>query len=209
MEEIVLAETKITTPDLGGSAEVTVIEILVKPGDKVAVDTPIVTLESDKATMEVPSTAAGVVKSINVKKGQTLAAGALLITLDAGGDAKPAKEKSEKAEKVEKTKPVKEKKSKAAKVEVDEDDAVTLEPELIQQAILDEDEEDESALSGTLQTDNDVHAGPGVRRFARELGVNLNQITGSGPKQRIIKEDVQVFVKRQLTQLPSTGSASL
>ncbi len=189
-------------PDLGGSAEVTVIEILVKQGDTVAVDTPIVTLESDKATMEVPSTAAGVVKAINVKKGQTVAAGALLVTLDAGADAK--------AEKTAKAKPEKAaKKSKAAKAEVDEDDAITLEPELIQQAILDEDEEDESALSGTLQTDSDVHAGPGVRRFARELGVNLSQVTGSGPKQRIIKEDVQLFVKRQLTQLPSAGTASL
>jgi len=197
-----LAEKKIVTPDLGGSAEVTVIEILVKPGDKIEVDTPIVTLESDKATMEVPTTEAGVVKAVNVKKGDTVAAGSVLITLDGNGaEAKPAKEKPAK-----KSKPV-----EAKKVEVaDEDEAETIEPELIEHAAIDIDEEDDAAaLTGTLQTDSDVHAGPGVRRFARELGVNLTQVSGSGPKQRILKDDVQAFVKRQLTQLPSAGTSSL
>lgn len=195
-----MAENKIVTPDhLGGSAEVTVIEVLVKPGDKVEVDTPIVTLESDKATMEVPSTAAGVVKTVKVKKGDTVAAGALLITLDAGAEDKPVK-----AAKAEKEKPAK-------KVEpMDEDGAETIEPESIEKIMAAvEDDDDIEVLSGTLQTDSDVHAGPGVRRFARELGVNLTQVMGSGPKQRIVKEDVQQFVKRQLTTLPSTSSASL
>lgn len=202
-----MSEKKILTPDVGGT-DVTVIEILVKPGDKVEVDTPIVTLESDKATMEVPSTDAGIVKAVKVKKGDTIGAGAVILTLEAeGGEAKP-EAKSEK--------PAKEKKSakpatKKAVVE-DEDGIETIEPESIQQAVMDEDEEDDAAaLSGTLQTDSDVHAGPGVRRFARELGVNLSQVSGSGPKQRILKDDVQLFVKRQLTQtqLPSAGTSSL
>lgn len=193
-----MADKNIITPDLGGSAEVTVIEILVKPGDKVEVDTPIVTLESDKATMEVPSTEAGIVKAVKVKKGDTISAGAVLLTLEGGAEAKPAK-------------PAKEKKSAAKKIEVeDEDGAETIVPEFVEQAAMDEDEEDNAAaLSGILQTDSDVHAGPGVRRFARELGVNLSQVMGSGPKQRIIKDDVQAFVKRQLTQLPSTTTSSL
>lgn len=196
-----MADKNIVTPDLGGSAEVTVIEILVKPGDKVEVDTPIVTLESDKATMEVPSTEAGIVKAVKVKKGDTIGAGAVLLTLEGGAEAKPAKP----------AKPAKEKKAAAKKVEVDDEDgAETIVPEFVEQAAMDEDEEDDAAaLSGTLQTDSDVHAGPGVRRFARELGVNLSQVMGSGPKQRIIKDDVQAFVKRQLTQLPSTSAASL
>ncbi len=205
MEDVVLAEKKVTTPDLGGSAEVTVIEILVKPGDKIEVDTPVVTLESDKATMEVPSTEAGIVKAIKVKKGDNIGAGSVILTLESGAaeakaEAKPAKSKSSTA-----------KKSAAApKVEVlDEDGAETIESEFIQ-AVADEDEEDDAAaLSGTLQTDSDVHAGPGVRRFARELGVNLGLISGSGPKQRILKDDVQAFVKRQLTQLPSVTTSSL
>lgn len=204
-----MAETNITTPDVGGSAEVTVIEILVKPGDKVEIDTPIVTLESDKATMEIPSTAAGVVKAIKVKKGDSVSTGALLVTLESGAAAE--KTEAEKPKKEKAAKKQAEKPAKAAKAaEIDEDDVETLEPELIQQALIDEDEEDDaSVLSGTLQTDGDVHAGPGVRRFARELGVNLTQITGSGPKQRIVKDDVQLFVKRQLTQLPSATTASL
>jgi pyruvate dehydrogenase E2 component (dihydrolipoamide acetyltransferase) len=211
VEDNVLSEKKITTPDLGGSAEVTVIEILVKPGDKIEVDTPIVTLESDKATMEIPSTDAGVVKTVNIKKGDIVSAGSVLLTLESGVAEKPAKEaKPEKA-----AKPAKEKKSapiKAAAKEIDEDGVETLEPELIEAVkhdVDDEDEDDASALSGTLQSDGDIHAGPGVRRFARELGVNLSALSGSGPKQRIIKEDVQAFVKRQLTQLPSVGTASL
>jgi pyruvate dehydrogenase E2 component (dihydrolipoamide acetyltransferase) len=203
MEEIVLAEKNITTPDLGGAAEVSVIEILVKPGDKIDVDTPIATLESDKATMEIPSTDAGVVKTVKVKKGDTVSAGSVLITLTTGAaEEKPAKAEKQKSAKKQTAAP-------KAKAEVDEDGAETIEPELIEQAVMDEDEEDASVLTGTLQTDGDIHAGPGVRRFARELGVNLGQVNGSGPKQRIIKEDVQAFVKRQLTQLPSVASASL
>jgi pyruvate dehydrogenase E2 component (dihydrolipoamide acetyltransferase) len=199
MEDVVLAEKKITIPDLGSSAEVTVIEILVKVGDKVEVDTPIVTLESDKATMDVPSTEAGVVKAVKVKKGDSVAPGAVLLTLESGAaEAKSAKTKTAKQKPAEK------------KVEIlDEDGVETLEPESIHAAAIDEDEEDDAALSGTVQTDNDVHAGPGVRRFARELGVNLGLISGSGPKQRILKDDVQAFVKRQLTQLPSVGTASM
>ena len=206
MEEIVLAEKKITTPDLGGAAEVTVIEILVKAGDKIELDAPIVTLESDKATMEIPATEAGTVKAVKVKKGDTVSAGSVLLTLESGAaEAKPAAE-TPKKEKAAKTKSAKNQPAK----EVDEDGVETIEPESIQHAMMDEDEEDDAAaLSGTLQTEGDVHAGPGVRRFARELGVNLSQVTGSGPKQRIVKDDVQLFVKRQLTQLPSVGTASL
>lgn len=202
-----MAEKKITTPDLGGSAEVTVIEILVKPGDKVEVDTPIVTLESDKATLDVPSTEAGVVKAVKIKKGDHVQTGSVLITLESGAaEAKPAKEKPAASEK-----PAKQKKQAAKKtIEVDEDGVETIEPESFEPAVSkEEDEEDTEALSGTLQVDSDVHAGPGVRRFARELGVNLGQVTGSGPKSRILKDDVQAFVKRQLTQLPSTSGQAL
>ena len=98
----------ITIPDLGGAAEVTVIEILVKPGDTVTAETSVVTLESDKATMEVPAGDAGVVKEIKTKVGAQLAAGAVILTLEAAGAkeaAKPAEAKAEapKAEKVEKS----------------------------------------------------------------------------------------------------------
>lgn len=182
-----MAVKNITVPDVGG-AEVTVIEILVKPGDKIEKDAPIVTLESDKATMEVPSDEAGTVKDIKVKVNDKLSAGATILTLENGAPAKKEKEKE---------KPQKEKETKK----------VIAEPEIV------EDEEEPVAETKeepqTFNADVEVHAGPGVRRLARELGVNLNQVAGSGPKQRIIKEDVQQFVKTKMTTLGEGGGAQL
>lgn len=176
---------QLTTPDVG-AADVTVIEILVKAGDQIAVDTPIVTLESDKATMEVPAVFAGIVKEIKVKVGDKVANGALLMTVETGAakeekSEKPAEKKTEKkAEKAEK------KTEKPA-------------PET--------EHVHEKVLTGTIETlDADVHAGPGVRRMARELGVNLALVSPSGPKQRVVKEDVQAFVKNQLTQISQQQS---
>lgn len=170
----------ITTPDLGADAsDVTVIEVLVKAGDKISVDTPIVTLESDKATMEIPSTDTGVVKEIKIKVGDKVATGSVLMTVDAAGGAeKPAA----------KTAPVETKPAETKPAEIKPE---TKAPE----------SKPAAPKPAPMPIHNDdVHAGPGVRRFARELGVNLSQIAGSGPKSRIMKEDVQAYVKGQLTQ---------
>jgi len=177
MEDMTLTIKNMTTPDFGSEADLTVIELLVKPGDKIAVDAPIVTLESDKATMEVPATEAGVVKEIKVKVGDHVSTGSILITFETGAAEKAAPLKEEPTKK--------ESKKEESKKE---------EPE-------------PTVLTGTVQTTSDVHAGPGVRQLARELGVNLNQLAGSGPKQRILKEDVQLFVKSQLSQLQTGGNA--
>lgn len=183
----------ITAPDFGGAADVTVIEILVKPGDKIQVDTPIVTLESDKATMEIPSSDAGTVKDIKVKVGDKVSAGSIILTLEgAAAEAKAAPKKAEA--------PAKEVKQETKKVEP----AAVQKPKEEEVEAEEEKEGAPQVLTGTVQSDNDVHAGPGVRRLARELGVNLTLVPGSGPKQRILKEDVQSFVKNQLTQV--TGS---
>lgn len=185
-----MAQNKVIIPDLGGEAQVTVIEILVKPGDTVTADTPVVTLESDKATMEVPAGVAGKVKAIKAKLNDKLSAGDLILTLEGEDEeavAEAPKEKSKEKPKAKKAEPVKEE----VKIEepVDEDD-----------------DDDDNVLVGTIETDSDIHAGPGVRRMARELGVNLSQVVGSGPKQRILKEDLQTFVKTQLTQVQSGTS---
>lgn len=181
-----MALKNITTPDLGGAADLTVIEILVKAGDKIEIDTPIVTLESDKATMEVPSTDAGVVKEIKVKVGSHVSTGSVLITLEAGAASKAAEKKVEPAKAAKKPEAPK----KAVKEEIVEPEPVKSEP-----------------LTGTVQSTSDVHAGPGVRQLARELGVNLGLVSGSGPKQRILKEDVQIFVKGQLSQVQNSGAS--
>lgn len=179
----------VTTPDLGGAADVTVIEVLVKPGDTVAVDSPIMTLESDKATMDIPSSDAGVVKEVKVKVGDKVSSGSLLITLSTGAEEKASSEKKT-AKSAKKTEETTKPKAEEPKKETQKEDVKV---------------EASPVLTGTVQSANDVHAGPGVRRLARELGVNLMMVAGSGPKQRIIKEDVQGFVKTQLSQTQSGG----
>lgn len=192
MEELTLTVKNITTPDLGGAVDVTVIEVLVKPGDHITKDTPIVTLESDKATMEIPTTDEGVVKDIKVKVNDKVSKGSVLIVVETSAaaetEAKPAataKQPVKQPEKqTENLAPQQEERTKPS-----QPDSVSA-PQI---------------LTGTVQTTSDVHAGPGVRRFARELGVNLALVPGSGPKQRIMKEDIQLFVKGQLTQIQNTA----
>lgn len=181
----------VTTPDLGGAADVSVIEILVKPGDSIQADTSIVTLESDKATMEVPAGEAGVVKEIKVKVGDTLAADAVILTLDVAASAAPAAAKAA----PEPAKPAAAPVAPSSPAPSSPAPAKAVAPApVIQQP-------------APIATDSDdVHAGPGVRRMARELGVNLAQVSGSGPKQRIMKEDIQQYVKTQLTQ--NTGGST-
>lgn len=182
----------VTTPDLGGAADVTVIEVLVKPGDTIAAESPIMTLESDKATMEIPSSDAGVVKEVKVKVGDKVSGGSVLITLETAADqAKPAAEpEPPQAKPAEKPK------------------AAAVAPEPVKPAPVDTPPEtpaEPQILTGTVQSSSDIHAGPGVRRLARELGVNLALVPGSGPKQRILKEDVQGFIKTQLSQVQGSG----
>jgi pyruvate dehydrogenase E2 component (dihydrolipoamide acetyltransferase) len=177
-----LALKNITTPDLGGATDVTVIEVLVKPGDAIAKDAPVITLESDKATLEIPASDAGTVKEIKVKVGDKVSMDSVLLTVETGAaEAKPAATKEE---------PKKEEPKKEAKTESKK------QPEEAPKAV----------LTGELESDGDIHAGPGVRRLAREMGVNLSQLAGTGPKQRILKEDVQLFVKSKLSQLQNAGT---
>jgi len=192
MEDDPLTLKNITTPDFGSATDVTVIEVLIKPGDKIKVEDPIVTLESDKATMELPSTDAGVVKEIKVKVGDKVSTGSMLITLETSGAAEEkATTQPEKSMVEAKEKEIKPQEKMATEVKEPEEEK----PETATQPI----------LTGTVQSTSDVHAGPGVRRLARELGVNLAVIAGSGPKQRIVKEDVQAYVKGQLAQLQSSA----
>lgn len=190
-----LASVKtITTPDFGAATDVSVIEILVKPGDEIQVDTPLVTFESDKATMELPSTDAGKVKEIKVKVGDKVSTGTPIVTLETAGAEEKAKPSAQ-PEQAAADKPVQKKeqeppKEQKAEVKEEPEQAAPKKPEV---------------LTGEVQSDGDIHAGPGVRRMARELGVNLSQVAGSGPKQRILKEDIQIFVKNQLTRIQTGG----
>lgn len=197
-----LALKKIVTPDFGGTADVTVIEILVKPGDTIQKEASIVTLESEKATMELPSTETGVVKEIKVKVGDKVKEGDVIITLEAEEDKTAKREQAKEKKEEKESKPQQPEKPIQAEQRIQQQPEAPLkpQPEASQQT---------EVLEGTIESDGDIHAGPGVRRMARELGVNLNLVRGSGPKERILKEDIQSFVKGQLTQTQTVGMPSL
>ena len=160
----------VPVPDIGDFKEVEVIEVLVKPGDSVAKEQSLITLESDKATMEIPSPASGVVKDLKVKVGDKVSKGAPILVLDskeapvAKAPAPPAKPEAAKAQ------PQPQAPRPAA--------APPVPPK------------EEPSIPGTKP-----HASPSVRKFARELGVELSAVQGTGPKGRILHSDVQGFVK--------------
>jgi pyruvate dehydrogenase E2 component (dihydrolipoamide acetyltransferase) len=185
------ATREVTVPDIGDFKEVDVVEILVKPGDTVSKDQSLVSLESDKATMEIPSPAAGVVKEIRLKVGDKAAKGTPILVLAESGEASapaaPTAAPSQEAAPA----PASVRASSApapAALQVTRADPVPYEPD---------------TTGGTFKP----HASPSVRKFARELGVDLARVKGSGPKGRITQEDVQAFVKSAMQGAPATGAA--
>ena len=166
----------VTVPDMGNFAEVGVVELLVAVGDTVEIDTPLVTLETEKATMDVPSTVAGVVEQLHVVKGGKISAGGLVVTIrsTAVAVAVPAAA----AATVAAAAPA------AAVVAAPVKAAAHAAP---------------AALPPVSEAGfSKAHAGPSVRKLARELGVDLGRVKGSGPRSRITHEDVKAWVKQAL-----------
>jgi pyruvate dehydrogenase E2 component (dihydrolipoamide acetyltransferase) len=186
-----LAATEVKVPDIGDFKNIPVIELLVKAGDAVKKDDSLLVLESDKATLEVPSPGAGVIAELKVKVGDKVSAGTLVALLE--GSAAPAvtngngKAKVPAAEAVAPPAPAPQKTQAAAPTPSAAPAPAVPAPPV-------------EASTGVS-----AHASPGVRRFARELGVPLAEVTGSGSKGRILKEDVQSFVKQALS---TPGGAS-
>jgi len=173
----------VAVPDIGDFKEVEVIEVLVKPGDKVEKEQSLVTLESDKATMEIPSPAAGVVKEIRIKTGDKVSQGTAILVLETAEQrAEPRTETRAEAPKAAPSAPV----AKAAAA--------------ASPALVPPEPRDETAAK--------PHASPSVRKFARELGVDLTRVQGSGPKGRILHADVQAFVKGALARGPAAAAAA-
>jgi pyruvate dehydrogenase E2 component (dihydrolipoamide acetyltransferase) len=170
---------EVKVPDIGGFKGVTIIEVAVKKGDSIAVEQTLITVETDKATMDVPAPFAGVVREVKLKVGDKVSEGDLIALIEGSAAAKaeapvavPAPAAAAPA--ASKSVPV------AAPVAV--------------------------AHVAPAPGGGNAHASPSIRRFARELGVNLTQVGGSGEKGRVTKEDVQNFVKQSLVQ--STGTAT-
>jgi pyruvate dehydrogenase E2 component (dihydrolipoamide acetyltransferase) len=186
--------TEVKVPDIGDFKEVDVIEILVKPGDSVARETSLITVESDKATMEIPSPAAGVVKELRVKLGDKVAEGSMILLLEAGAEDAPAAQPTKAAEITAPTEP-----AIAPDLAPAPAPAPAPEPAAVPM-------HKSAPVPHELVAEVSAfkpHASPSVRKFARELGANLSKVQGSGPKGRIIQEDVQAYVKGILTLAPA------
>jgi pyruvate dehydrogenase E2 component (dihydrolipoamide acetyltransferase) len=188
--------TEVKVPDIGNYENVPVIEVLVKAGDTVAKDQGLLTLESDKATMEVPSNVAGVVKEVKVKVGDDVSEGTVVVTLEAGEVAEkpaaPTKVEAPKAEskpETPKAESPKESAPKQAGKPAPAETKTTNEPPRSPPI---------EFGAGTVMPDKVPYASPAIRLFARELGVDLTRVKGSARNGRITKEDVQNFVKQAL-----------
>jgi pyruvate dehydrogenase E2 component (dihydrolipoamide acetyltransferase) len=167
---------EIKVPDIGDFKDVDVIEVLVSPGDSITVEQPVIMLESDKASMEVPSPEAGTVKEIKVKVGDKVSEGDLILLLQA--EAGAAAEEA------------------PAEQKLPPEPAVALGPTAPKADVPEHRKPPMPAARFDEAAFAKVHASPSVRRFARELGVDLGKVGGTGPKGRITKEDVQGFVKQ-------------
>jgi pyruvate dehydrogenase E2 component (dihydrolipoamide acetyltransferase) len=168
----------VTVPDIGDFKDVAVIEVFVKPGDTVKVEQSLITVESDKASMEIPSSHAGIVKSVQVKVGDKVNMGSPLVVLEgSAGAASPPPPA-----------PV------AAPAPTAPSPAASAQPAAVVPP------HDPTAAKGALP-----HASPSIRRFARELGVPLGEVKGSGPKGRITQADVQGFVKGVMSGATQTA----
>ncbi|OCW98372.1 pyruvate dehydrogenase complex dihydrolipoyllysine-residue acetyltransferase [Alishewanella sp. HH-ZS] len=177
----------VKVPDIGGD-EVEVTEIMVKVGDTVAADQSLLSVEGDKASMEVPAPFAGVVKEIKVQTGSKVKTGSLIMVFEVAGAAKAAAPAAASAAATTATAPTASASPAAAP-------ATT------------------AAADGFVANSAYAHASPVIRRLAREFGINLAKVTGTGRKGRIVKEDVQNYVKQLVKQVesgaaPAAASAS-
>lgn len=185
---------EVTVPDIGDFKNIPVIEVFVKPGDTVKAEDSLITLESDKATMDVPSPSGGVVKSILIKTGDKVSKGTPVLVLEAVASAAATPSAPAPAAKPAATAPAPAVAPPAAPAPVAVPIAAPA-PVLLA-----------ASLNDAQQ--RPAHASPSVRQFARELGVDLSLLTGTGPKSRILREDVQAYVKGALSQPRAAASVA-
>jgi len=176
---------EVTVPDIGDESDVDIIEVLVAEGDEIEAEAGLITLETDKATMDVPAPQAGTVKALKVKVGDKVSQGSLVLMLEVAGASAPAAEKSVEA-------PVAEPAKTETKAAAPKAPPVPHHPS-----------------AGENTSSGKVHASPAIRRIAREFGVDLALVKGTGRKGRIQKEDVQSYVKYELSRPKMTAGSSV
>jgi pyruvate dehydrogenase E2 component (dihydrolipoamide acetyltransferase) len=198
-----MSTMEVTVPDIGDFTDVPIVSVMVKPGDKVAEEDPLIELESDKATMEVPSPKAGEVKEIKVSEGDKVSEGSLILLLevegagdgagDGGGDGAAAADRGRSEDKGDtasgggQTEPEKTLVDASAEQRGSPPDGKGPEG---------------SSYSGKRETEAarfGIHASPSVRAFARQMGIDLKDVEGTGRKNRILREDVVAYLKKRET----------
>jgi len=191
----------VEVPDIGDFEDVPVIEILVSPGDTVETDDPLLTLESDKATMDVPAPFAGTIKDIQVGVGDRVSQGRVLLTMEQAGSAAGQSEASAAA-------------SDGAATEAQAPDAVQSAVQAEEESAPEADSEPapeaapaEEPAPAPDESNGAVYASPSVRRLARERGIDLHEIHGSGRKGRITREDIEQFESKGPAAAPASPSA--
>ncbi len=188
-----MAVQDILVPDIGNFDSVDVIEVLVKSGDVVAKDDSLITVESDKASMDIPAPSAGVVKEVKIKVGDKASQGTLMLTMEVTQDNNESEATQPPLTDSVRPEPA----AEAPKMVIPEPSRPAPEPPKPIAPVNQPAPVGESVMvaSGKL-----AHASPSVRKFARELGVNLALVKATGPKNRILQSDVQAFVKGELAK---------
>ena len=207
-----MSTLEIKVPDIGDFTDVPIIQVFVKPGDAVKPEDPLISLESDKATMDVPSPAAGTVKDLKVKVGDRVSQGKVILVLDAasGGDgngartssAAPAGGNGASAAAAPAAAPAA---KGAAPAPAEEAAPPRQAPAAPAPAPAAAAAPAPAAAKIESEAFKQAHASPSVRKFARELGVDLSRVSGSGPKGRILQADVQAYVKGAMSA-PGAGA---
>ena len=196
-----MAKIEVKVPDIGDFKDVPIIEILVKPGESVKAEQSLVTLESDKATMDVPAPASGVVGEILAKIGDKVSMGTALLSLEEEGAAAPAPAAPTPAPAAPAPAPTSPPADAAAPSEIKEPEKVPAAPASASAQ--------EAGPNPAVADFSGVNAGPAVRRLARELGIDLTTIKGTGDKGRITREDVKAALSGGAPGAVSTGGAAL
>ncbi|MFM7503275.1 MAG: dihydrolipoyllysine-residue acetyltransferase [Betaproteobacteria bacterium] len=211
---------EIKVPDIGDFSEVTVIELLVKPGDHVNIEQSLITVESDKASMEIPSSAAGVIESLLIKLGDKVSEGTAIARIQTAGTSAQSLSEGERAQTATATTEKATTTTASSATETDANTKATATTSAAStsaakleavstssQAAMPQASTPHQADAATLLLDK-PHASPSVRKFARELGVDLSRVKGSGAKGRITQTDVQSYVKGALQNTASSTEQS-
>jgi len=200
-----MSTIEVKVPDIGDFTDVPVIEVLVKPGDAVKAEDSLVTLESDKATMDVPAPAAGTVKSVGVKVGDKVSEGHLILTLEQAADAPAPAQAAPAAKAAQPAAPATAPAAPAAATPPPAAAAPAAAPTAAAPPV-------QAPAAPSAPIDDaafrKAHASPSVRAHARALGVDLSQIKGSGPAGRILQHDVENYVKQVMSGAKVAGAVA-